>query len=354
MAVTIQADGIADLIKGTLNDLGRMKWSNISYDLQDHVAMRHILKKEKVQFSSGPGITRNMMVRKVQNARNVGLYASDQTDVKPIMETIEIPWRHTTTSYGFDHREITMNKGANEIFDLIKTRRTAAMQDLATFTEEQFWNRPTSSTDKLTPYGLFYWLVDSATAGFDGQNPSGFSSVAGLDASSAAYENWRNYTDQYTAVTQDDLVDKMWTAYKLTGFRAPVESPGYERGGDRFGIYTTIDTLRQMRKFVESRNDNLGKDLAMFGDSVTFMRTGIEWVPQLDAIQKQTPTPLIKHPVIGINWSVLYPVFLKEWNMKETGPIVNGQAHTVSEVFVDMTWNLLCTDRRRLWIIRQA
>lgn len=352
MPVTLQADGIADLIKGTLNDLGRMKWSNISFDLQEHVAAGKLLQKEKVQFASGPGISRNIMVGKVNNARHIGLYASDQTNVKPIMESIEIPWRHCTTSYGFDQHEITMNKGANEIFDLIKTRRVAAMQDLAGLLEETFWNRPTSSTDKLTPYGLFYWLVDSATAGFNGANPTGFSSVAGLDASDEKYKNWRNYTDQFAAITSDDLIEKMWTAYKLTGFRAPVESPGYERGGDRFGIYTTIDNLRQMRKFVETRNDNLGKDLAAYGDGLTFMRTPVEWVPQLDAMQDQD-TPLIKHPVVGINWSVLYPVFLKGWNMKETGPITNGQAHNVAEVYVDMTWNMLCTDRRRLWVIRK-
>lgn len=352
MPVTLQADGIADLIKGTLNDLGRLKWSNISYDLQEYVAMSRLLKKERVQFSSGPGITRNLMVDKVDAARHVGLYASDQTNVKPIMETIEIPWRHSTVSYGFDYREITMNKGANEIFDLIKTRRVAATQSLAALGEETFWSRPTNSNDKLTPYGLFYWMVDSGTAGFEGQNPPGFTNVAGLDSSLTKYKNWRNYTDEYVAVTADDLIEKMWRAYTLTEFRAPVESPGYERGESRYGIYTTIDVLNKMRKFLETRNDNLGKDLALFGNSVTFMGTPVKWVPQLDKMQEQN-NPMIKHPVVGVNWAVLYPVFLRDWNMKETGPITNGQAHNVAEVFVDMTWNLLCTDRRRLWLIRQ-
>ena len=46
----LQADDIADLIKTTQRDLGRMKWSDISYTLQEHVALPMLLQREKVSL----------------------------------------------------------------------------------------------------------------------------------------------------------------------------------------------------------------------------------------------------------------------------------------------------------------
>ena len=52
----LQADDIADMIKTTQRDLGRMKWTDISYNLQEYIALPMILQREKVSFQSGYGI----------------------------------------------------------------------------------------------------------------------------------------------------------------------------------------------------------------------------------------------------------------------------------------------------------
>ena len=56
----LQADDIADLIKTTQRDLGRMKWTDISYSLQEYVALPMLLQREKVSFQSGYGIQWNV------------------------------------------------------------------------------------------------------------------------------------------------------------------------------------------------------------------------------------------------------------------------------------------------------
>ena len=45
---TLQADDIVDLITITQKDLGKMRWTDLSYDLQEYVALPSLLQKEKV------------------------------------------------------------------------------------------------------------------------------------------------------------------------------------------------------------------------------------------------------------------------------------------------------------------
>ena len=43
---TLQADDIADLITITQKDLGRLRWTDLSYDLQEYIALPSLLQKE--------------------------------------------------------------------------------------------------------------------------------------------------------------------------------------------------------------------------------------------------------------------------------------------------------------------
>src|SRR5690606_3042281 len=103
--------------------------------------------------------------------------------------------------------------------------------------------KPADSDDKLAPFGIPYWVVKDSTAGFNGGNPSGFSSGAGgLDSS--RHTRWANYTDSYTNVTKADLIKKMRTAYRKIRFKSPMNVPDYRRGrGDQYRIYVNEETI---------------------------------------------------------------------------------------------------------------
>ena len=166
---TLQADDIADLITITQKDLGRLRWTDLSYDLQEYIALPSLLQKEKVAFGSGYGMQWNVMTGTSGAAKDVGLYEVDNVNVSDVMQTATIPWRHMTTNYAIERREVSMNSGAAQIVDLVKIRRHDAMVDLAKHVETRFWSRPATSSDNKAIYGVPYWIVYNSSEGFNCQ-----------------------------------------------------------------------------------------------------------------------------------------------------------------------------------------
>lgn len=344
--MNLSADQIVDLVTTTQNELGRMKWTDIATNLTEYEVLPKMLKQDKVVFDGGKGITRNAMVTDSGAAKHVGLFAVDDVNVGDVMKTFTVPWRHTTTSYAFDRREEAMNSGAQAIVDLIKVRRADAMISLAKLLESTFWGKPATSADTTTPYGLDYWIVYSATTGFNGGNPTGFSDgCGGLD--STTYTRWRNYTAQYTDVTKADLIAKMRTAHRKTDFKSPVDIPDYRTGkGQSFRIYMNETTIAAMETLGEGQNENLGRDLAAMDGTLTFRKNPLIYIPQLDDDTG--------NPVYMVNWNAFFLAFLRGEYLREEKPTKASKQHTVFEVFVDLTWNTVCVDRRRQALIAKS
>lgn len=341
----IQAADIADLVASTQKDLGKMKFTQIATSLQDYPAMRSLIRKNRVQFDSGTGIQRNVMLRHSGAARHAGLYDQDAVNVADVMATIDIPWRHSVTNYAVESHEVTMNTGGAQIVDLVKIRRTDAMISLTELMESTFWGQP-SSDDNVTPFGILYWLVYSASTGFNGGNNSLWASGPG-NLSSTTYANWKNYTAQYTAVSKDDLITKMRSAFRLCTWTNPVSIPDYDIGGMRRQIYVNEATIAALETIGEAQNDSLGRDLASMDGKILFHGTPVNYVPQLDDYGTADP-------VYMIDWSCFHPVILRGWYMKETGPKPAPNQHNVLVTFVDLSWNLLCTNRRRQALIAKS
>ncbi len=341
--MALQASEIGDLVALTQRDLGRMKWSDISLSLQDYVAMPNLLRTEKVEFGSGQGIQWNVQVRNAGLARNVGLYETDTVNVQDVMVQANIPWRHTTVSYAIERREIAMNREPARIVELVKVRRHTALNDLAELMEQNFWTKPTDSTDEVKPFGVPYWIVKNTSTGFNGTNPSGFTSGAGA-VSSSTYTNWANYTAQYTAVSKDDLVRKVRAAAAKTNFKAPNPYASYERGqSPRFGHYTNYDVLGPLEELLEAQNQNLGNDLASKDGATLFRRVPVMWVPYLDSDTSD--------PWYGIDWSVFYPCFLSSEYMNEMTMPPSDRQHTVVNTHIDNSYNFKCVDRRHNFVV---
>ena len=341
---TLQAYDIVDLITITQRDLGRLRWTDLSYDLQEYVALPSILQKEKVTYSSGYGMQWNVMTGTSGATRDVGLYEVDSVNVSDVMTTANIPWRHMTTNYAIERREISMNTGPAQIVDLVKIRRHDAMVDLAKHLETRFWSKPDTSADNLKIYGVPYWIVYNATEGFNGGNPSGFTSgAAGID--SAATPNWSNWSAQYAAVSNVDLIRKWRKAATFTKFMAPQPSPSYGTGA-RYGYYTNYDVIGPLEEVLESQNDNLGNDIASKDGKLLFRQIPVTWVPFLE--------DRAGDPIYGINWGQFKPAFLSGEYLREEGPVKASNQHTVFQTHVDLTMNIMCTDRRSNFVLATA
>lgn len=340
----LQADSYADLIATTLRDLGRMKWVDLSADLQEFVVLGRIFNKQRVKFEDGYGTQWNIQTDDNGSAQQTGLYGTVTVDNVDTMRTASLPWRYTTAYYSYDEREMKMNRGASRIVELTKTKRHACMMSLAKHCEAQFFNKPADSTDTEDIYGMPMWNVknNNATAGFIGGDPSGFTAGYGGIASTAV-TRWQNWAGGYTNVSDVDAVTKMRKAATFTNFISPVPAvPGYNRPSSR-EVYCNYATLAAFETLAAQQNENLGNDIASKDGLAMFRRIPIRWVPYLEADTS--------NPIYGMDWSQIDICFLADEYLLESPPEKAPFQPRVREVHVDLSWNPRCRNRRSQWVL---
>ena len=339
MPAPITSENIADLVSTTLRHLGPPRFYQIAQELPRYTFLDDMLKKDKIQFDTGYGIERDAMFAFSKRARHVSMFATSNVAIPDVMSKIKIPWRHTNTNYGFEEREFVMNTGAARTADLIKSRRVETLIGLATVMEETCWDSSATSTEQTVPYGVNSWVVRGTTAGFTGANPSGFTSGIG-EVNSDTTPTWRNYYDEYNAVSKDDLLRKMRTCMRNIDFRAPMNGQAADQEhSNQNRLYTNETVINQLELLAEAQNDNLGVDLAPMTDRVNVNRLPVRWVPYLDNVEDD--------PIYLLNIGYFYPVVLAGWYLREKILRDNPAQHTTVAVQIDLSWNLMCVDRRR-------
>ncbi len=329
-----------DLVATTLRELNRAKFVDISSQLQEHTAMRNLLMKNRRVLASGYGVQWDVKVVLTQYARNVGLAATDVIDFTDTMTQATADWRNSSTFYPIIGQEVDMNNNPARIVDLVLSRRLDCMISLAELMENNFWGPPVAITDNLTPWGVNTWFVKNATTGFNGGVPSGYTTI-GLNPTT--YPNWKNWTGQYSAVSKDDLIRRAREAATKTKFKPTVDGIPNLNTGDEYGFYTTYGVYGPMEEALESQNDNLGSDVASQDGKVMFRRAAVTWVPILEADTT--------NPFYGINWGTFKTWILKNWWLRETYIKNYPGQHTIDVHFMDSTYQWICTDRRRNFVL---
>lgn len=336
-----------DLTAVTLRDLGPLKFQQIAQSLQYYEVFSKWFKKDKVVFDSGYGIQRNLMnTIDSTAAKHVGLLETDQTNIPDVVDQLQVPWRHIQTSWAIMYQtDVLMNRGRALIVNVIKPRRASALLGLVEELETKAWGSAPSSTDKILPYSIQYWIVENATTGFNGGVPAGNTTIANVSLTDSP--NFKNYTALYTSKTKSDLVAKMRTAHRSIRFKSPVTIDDYRGGlGDRYRIYCNETTISAFEDIGEGQNENLGRDIASMDGTITFRRHPIIWVPQLDSRTDD--------PVYMVDHSTFYPVCLKGDYLRESPADKAPNQHNLYQVFVDMTYNYLNIDRRRSAVLSTA
>lgn len=337
MALT--PEQVGDLVTTTLPLFKKYKWTDISLQHQEYVSAT-LLDEKKVTEAGGPYISFRVQVKNTGNAVNTGFYAQDKTGVEDVMISGQVPWALQTTSFSYDVREPLFQSDQETIIKELVIRDHDAMNSMAELTEENFWNAPTDPTD-TRPMGIPFWLQMNTAEGFNGGNPSNFpAGCAGID--STVYPRWRNWTFQYATVSTDDLVRKVKKAVAFMTFRAPVPHPELGFGKVDYQVFTTYRVTEPMERLAETRNDNLGSDLARYQGTVTIGGVPIKWVPYLEA-------NATNDPLYGVNWKAFRPYVKKGLNMYRNPPAVAPFQHAVRNVFIDNGCNFYCVNRRLCW-----
>ncbi len=355
--MALQADQIQDLITVTLKDLGRLKFVELASTLQEYHALGKLIDQYKVQYQSGTAIQWNIMLNQSGAAKNVGLFESDNVNISDVMTTASIPWRHCTTNYAFERREVQFNATPARIVELVKIRRADAMISLAELMEKNFWQAPATTSDTAHPYGLAYQIVRGQPndEGFTGKRPfaqdgTQFADHSGLDPDLSANAQWRNYFADYETVSKTDLVRKWRKASVFTNFKpVPQVAVADYNTGNNYAYYTNYNVIGRLEEALEAQNDNLGNDIASKDGQLVFRQVPVMWVPHLE-----TDTTNGEDPIYGVNWGTIKPVFLSGEYMREEGPTQVPGQHTTFQVFVDSTLNFKCTDRRRNFLLSKV
>lgn len=345
--MALQAADVADIVAGTLRDLGEDHWTDLTSDLQKHIAFKRLFNKNKTQFQSGYECQFQAMVGNNGSFRHVALDDVDTAHFGDVMKSLTVPWRHSNFNMAVNEVLLQMNGSPRRIFSYIKAQKAAAMISGVEGMETTFWSKPVDSTDVRTPYGLFYWVTASgatSTFGFNGGNPSGFTSGA-ANLSSTDYPRWANGNVTYSAISKADALPKIWEATTKCKFESPVDMPTYHKEGKGYGIYTTYPGYVGMKLLAEAQRDDLGWDLDSAEGNASVRRVKIEWAPKLDSVASSTD------PFYGIDWGSLETrVFAGRW-MKQYGPKVMPTQHLMIETQWDCSWQIVCTDRRRNWVV---
>ena len=348
--MSLMVDKMDDFISATINSFKRKNWVDLSLDKQHYIFFEKFMKGTKTRrpHQGGANIEWKLQVDKLDNAHWNELYAVDRTGVKDLLDTAKVPFAKASASWSYDLMEDSFNNSDKErIIREIDVRKNACYSDLAELMEDSLWSAPASSTQSpRQPYGIPFWIQKSATTpggGFTGGDPSGFSDgAAGVKVSDVP--NWSNWSFNYdTAGSRDDLVAKLRKAITHTKFKSPKPYNNLDKSGNTdWAFYTNYDVIAELEKLLESRNDNLGADLAKYMGSVLVKGNPVIWVPALDSETDD--------PIYGVNHQVLAWHFKTGYDFVEHKPIAAPNQHLVRNVFIDTSGNFVCYNRRRLFV----
>jgi hypothetical protein len=342
--MTIQYADIDDAVLLTQQNLvKRGAFTDLQTDLQDHVLVRELWKGRKKVFGGGDPWEFEAQIDHNHSAKAVGLFETDGSALTDTMIKGTVNARHVNAHYIYDQREPAFQKGGVAIVNLVKTRYVAMMVSFFEYLEGVLWSLP--SDDNKTPFGVKYWVTRNSSEGFNGGNPTGFSSgKAGI--SQSTYARWANWTNEYAAVSKEDLIRKMRRAHRRTKFRSPVSHATPTVGSMRNGIYTNDDVIGLMEEELESQNMNLGNDLASKDGRTMFKSTPVTYVSYLNSDTKD--------PVYMLDWQTMALGVLQGWQNQLSAPYMVPNKSKVRRVDLDATMQMICTDLRRQAVINLA
>jgi hypothetical protein len=311
-------------------------------DITDHVAVREMWKNRQKRFDGGNDWSFSAQMDHNHSARTVGLYETDGASINDTMKSGKVGPRHINASYIYDQREPAFQRGGVAIVDYVKTKYVGMMVSFYELMEDILWGKPADSSDEKTPYGLAYWVTKSATEGFNGGNPAGFTDGrAGI--STVTYPRFANWTAQYTQISKTDLVRKMRRAHRKTQFRSPVSHATPALAGMKNGIYTNDTVIGLCEELLEANNMALGNDLASKDGKTLFKSVPLTYAPKLDDDSTD--------PIFMLDWKWLAIGVMTGWENNLSAPTPVPGKHLVRRVDLDATLNMVCTDPRRQTVI---
>lgn len=318
-------------------------------------------RKEFMGVQSGSRI--EMKVRMDSNGSftwvNPG--ASASPGIVNTMKSVYTDWKTWRADWSIIDQEVLRNRNAEAIVNLAETRRSAAMEDIAENLETWAWSSP-NAADDTAGNPIFYYLVIPTSAqqtqidaGYDaawdtyaghvGQNPSGYSYCAGIDASDSDNARWQSYVDVWSNtsgdITEEDVrrIARMKRNLRFRSINFVQDMNGNE--DDRLRFYTTQTILEGLSARARQQNDSLGKSIDMYYDTPVIGNVPVVWAEPLDDQDD------ITNAFVAINHKYIKAFVNPSLNFRESNPMRDRTQPSVVTYFIDTDGNFMCNNRQR-------
>jgi len=335
---------IKDLVEGTLNEMDPPHFIDIAQDLYAYEVMGRWLKEDRIIKDEGIGIRREIMGKYSQAASFIHPQEKDTINIEDLLTHLDVPWVHAQTYWAWTRQDMLKNRKGSKVVDLIDVRRQGAMLSLARILETAELGSAPAVGDTKNPYNLQYYIVKNATFGFQGGLPGSHTTVAGVNLTT--WPNYKNHTGTYGAVTKPDLFRKLKKMARVTHFVSPIANSNALKIKDNYRYYTNGDGLDDVEEALEKQGDALGPDGAPLSGKARMNGNPFVALAELDSDSS--------NPFYQINHDTFYIVVLEGDYLRESEPRWGPSQHNVLVVFVDLSMNTVCVDRRRNGVLYKA
>lgn len=347
-----------DIMQATLADYQK-KLPAMTYLYKSYGSFNRIWEG-RMKKEGGKKVTRYVTLHDEGNAKHRGNWEEDTHNVLNIDEEINSNWVTASSNLSWNLVEASINSGAAQIYDVIANKYRNALREMVDEVYAAMWSTPTSSSDKLSPFGLPGWLTlgtDDSTGGWTGYtgdySSSGTFNVGGLSCS--ATENARHAS--WYADHNGSLDESLWTlldrAFRQVHFEAPMvpKTLNDTMQADRYTVFSTDNVIGNLNMLAAKSDDQLGYRIDSHFGTPTFR--GVPFI-YVDILDTANTTVYGTDPIFGINTDLFYPVVLSGWDFKISSPRQRDQQHLVLTVDMDLVYTYVAEARRYCgWLISQ-
>lgn len=335
------ATDFADFIIGTIDEYDAPSFTQVSQTLQRTVVLSKWLTKEKLIKEGGKEIRRSLADQLVSVAKHIGLMDEDTAVITDHLVDLNVPYRQAQTGFSI-HKIVDnlMNRGKSMVVNIIKPRQQNAMIDMVNKLEVAGWSSPSSSSDKLYPYGVPYYVTKNGSGtGFTGTVATGHSTCAGINTTT--HPNYRNYKDTYTDLTSEDGIRALETAFIEMDYEMPKNVDMFKKAW-RLGLYCNKTTWLDLSRYLRDHNDNMGVNLGRYDGEAVFNRVPFQYVTHLNADTSQ--------PIYMLDHAHFFPVVLAgNYLARETRQAPSQK--WIFNTWIDLSYNFVCTNRKRQGVL---
>jgi hypothetical protein len=336
-------------------------WNDADRDFNNYFVVQELFKGRMEQGPDSPTFTWNFKVDSSDNTVATETFDTDSINRINLLDKATQTYAIQKTHFAVDEREMSGGLGDYQILNHLDAQAADMMDGFARKNEIWWWTLPVApNSTNRRPSGAPYYVVKSTSTaqqafGFNGGNPSGYSSVAGLDRTDARFAGTKNGTFVYGALNDTDGLSKLDDAINKSGFKAPYPSKGEKQPNARYLLASHYTPWKTYQDLLGGVNDNRGTDMGKYKSAadgrVMYRSIPWTWVDALGNTESEAADTT--EPIYGFDLSTWSFMKKGNWFMK-TSKVSLANSHNIRVTWMDTIINYKCDAPRSNFVGHKA